>query len=127
VNDSKEAVVRRWRIILFVCQRREPDFAHLVLRLWTETSYEIQHRKIVERVEVKLVLRIHDRQALVVDETVRSENVERQVLVRMWSAFPIPLFADGGCVAIGVQDESFAGRWQNVAEDLAPYFGRNPQ
>jgi hypothetical protein len=127
VNDSKEAVVRRWRIILLVCQRREPNFAHLVLRLWTETSYEIQHRKIVERVEVKLILRIHDRQALVVDETVRSENVERQVLVRMWSAFPIPLFADGGRVAIGVQDESFAGRWQNVAEDLAPYFGRNPQ
>lgn len=57
---------------------------------------------------MELILRVHDRQALVVDETVRPKDVERQVLIRMRPAFPIPLLADDSRVAVGIEYESLA-------------------
>jgi hypothetical protein len=44
VNNSKETIMRRRRIILLISQGREPDFTHQVLRLGTEMPYKIQYR-----------------------------------------------------------------------------------
>lgn len=86
--------------------------------------YEIQHRKIIESIEVKLVFRKYYGKTLVVDQAVDAKYVEGQILVRMRPTFAIPLFADDIRIAIGVEQESLVGRWQDVSEYLASYFGR---
>jgi hypothetical protein len=55
MNYCEETVVRRRRVILLVSKRGEADFAYEVLRLGAQVSYEIQHRKIIESIEMKLV------------------------------------------------------------------------
>jgi hypothetical protein len=56
----------------------------------------------------------------VIDETVRPEDVEGSVLVRMRPAFGVPLFTDDGGVTVGVKKEPIVGRWQDISKDLAP-------
>ena len=82
---------------MLIREQRKPDL---------QMSYEIQNRQIVESVEVEKVLRVHDGKTFVVDQSVRPENVERE-LVRMRATLTIPFFVDDFGVAVGVEAESF--------------------
>jgi hypothetical protein len=70
---------------------------------------------------MELVFRVHDRKTFVIYETVGAEDVERQILVRMRPAFLVPLSADGGGVAVGIEEEPLASRRENVSEDFPSY------
>jgi hypothetical protein len=43
---------------------------------------------------MELILRVHDRETFMVDETVGAKDIESKVLIRVRPAFTIPLFAD---------------------------------
>lgn len=125
-NRAKDIVACRW-VALLVRQRCEPDFTHHAFGFWTKVPYEIQNRQIIESVEVKQIFRVHNGETFVVDEAARSEDVEPQMLVRMWSAFAIPLLADYRGVAVRVEDEPLVGRGEHISEDLPPDFRGNSQ
>ncbi len=44
-----------------------------------------------------------------IDESIRPENVEFEMLVRVWLIFAIPLFADGSRVTVCVEQKSVVG------------------
>lgn len=70
-------------------------------------TYEIQNRQIVECIEMELVLRVYDLQAFVIDQAVRSQNVQSQMSIWMRAAVLVPFSVDGSRVAVGVQNEAF--------------------
>lgn len=115
MNDRTKDIVACWWIILLVRERRKPNFPDQALCLGAEMPYEIQNRQVVEGIEVKQVLRVHDGKTLMIDKAAGSENIESEVLVWVRSALAVPLLADYSRVAIGVEDESVVRRWKDIS------------
>lgn len=76
MNYCEEPIVRRRWVVLVVRQWCEADFANQILRLGAQMSYEIENGKVIECIEVKLVLGHQDRETLVVDEAIGAKDIE---------------------------------------------------
>ena len=89
-------VVREW------CESNLPDKTFC---LRTKVTYEIQNRQVVEGMEMKQVLRVHNGKTFVVDQAAGAEDVKPNMLIGVRPALAIPLLGDGCRVAIGVENK----------------------
>jgi hypothetical protein len=71
-------------------------------------SDEIQYWQIIESIEVEEVFGVHDGKTLMVNQTVRPEDVESK-FIGVGPALAIPFLADYSGVAVGVEAESLSG------------------
>ena len=125
-NRAEDIVAGRW-IVLVVREWCESDLSNKTFCLRTKVSYEIQNRQVVEGIEVKQVLRVHDGKTFVVDQAAGAEDVKPKMLVGVRPALAIPLLGDGCRVAIGVEDKPVVRGRQYISQYLAAELGRYPQ
>lgn len=103
-NCAEDIVAGRW-IVLVVREWCESNLPNKTFCLRTKVTYEIQNRQVIECIEVKQVLRVHNGETLVVDQAAGAEDVKPKMLVGVRPALAIPLLGDGCRVAIGVEDK----------------------
>ena len=72
-HSAKRIVVRL--VIRIVGEKCQPDFPDLAFGLGAQVAYKVQNGQVVESIEVKKILGIHDRETFMIDQSVCAQNI----------------------------------------------------